>query len=167
MLWVLIGDVGFDDIFVYVVVFVVVEMVDELLVEDGCLNFFVGLMDKNFKVLFNFYNVYYNSMYVVGIFGGLMDDMKEVIVFSVIGQLQLLFMVIYIGGLDVVLEIVFNLLDIFGGKKFIYNGVIMLFIVIVDFVEKGKIDLLFKELVWLVEEMYGIWNEQVEKYLLV
>lgn len=68
-------------------------------------------------------------------------------------------MVIYIGGLDVVLEIVFNLLDIFGGKKFIYNGVIMLFIVIVDFVEKGKIDLLFKELVWLVEEMYGIWNE--------
>lgn len=68
-------------------------------------------------------------------------------------------MVIYIGGLDVVLEIVFNLLDIFGGKKFIYNGVIMSFIVIVDFVEKGKIDLLFKELVWLVEEMYGIWNE--------
>lgn len=68
-------------------------------------------------------------------------------------------MVIYIGGLDVVLEIVFNLLDIFGGKKFIYNGVIMLFIVIVDFAEKGKIDLLFKELVWLVEEMYGIWNE--------
>lgn len=68
-------------------------------------------------------------------------------------------MVIYIGGLDVVLEIVFNLLDIFGGKKFIYNGVIMLFIVIVDFVEKGKIDLLFKELVRLVEEMYGIWNE--------
>lgn len=85
MLWVLIGDVGFDDIFVYAAVFVVVEMVDELLVEDGCLNFFVGSMDKNFKVSFNFYNVYYNSMYVVGIFGGSMDDMKEAIVFSVIG----------------------------------------------------------------------------------
>lgn len=85
MLRALIGDVGFDDIFVYAAVFVVVEMVDELLAEDGCLNFFVGSTDKNFKVSFNFYNVYYNSTYVVGIFGGLTDDMKEAIVFSVIG----------------------------------------------------------------------------------
>lgn len=51
------GDVGFDDIFVYAAVPAVVEMADELLAEDGCLNFFAGPTDKNFKVPFNFYNV--------------------------------------------------------------------------------------------------------------
>ncbi|MCV4771014.1 zinc-binding dehydrogenase, partial [Escherichia coli] len=48
-------DAGFDDVFVYAAVPSVVEMADELLAEDGCLNFFAGPTDKNFKVPFNFY----------------------------------------------------------------------------------------------------------------
>ena len=47
-------DAGFDDVFVYAAVPSVVEMADELLAEDGCLNFFAGPTDKNFKVPFNF-----------------------------------------------------------------------------------------------------------------
>lgn len=73
------GDAGFDDIFVYAAVPAVVEMADELLAEDGCLNFFAGPTDKNFKVPFNFYNVHYNSTHVVGTSGGSTDDMKEAI----------------------------------------------------------------------------------------
>ncbi|SUG45875.1 oxidoreductase [Salmonella enterica subsp. arizonae] len=33
---------GFDDVFVYAAVPSVVEMADDLLAEDGCLNFFAG-----------------------------------------------------------------------------------------------------------------------------
>ncbi|EHN2282373.1 zinc-binding dehydrogenase, partial [Shigella sonnei] len=47
MLRALTGDAGFDDIFVYAAVPAVVEMADELLAEDGCLNFFAGPTDKN------------------------------------------------------------------------------------------------------------------------
>ena len=42
-------DAGFDDVFVYAAVPSVVEMADELLAEDGCLNFFAGPTDKNSK----------------------------------------------------------------------------------------------------------------------
>ena len=77
MLRALTGDAGFDDIFVYAAVPAVVEMADELLAEDGCLNFFAGPTDKNFKVPFNFYNVHYNSTHVVGTSGGSTDDRKR------------------------------------------------------------------------------------------
>ena len=160
------GDVGFDDIFVYAAVPAVVEMADELLAEDGCLNFFAGPTDKNFKVPFNFYNVHYNSTHVVGTSGGSTDDMKEAITLSATGQLQPSFMVTHIGGLDAVPETVLNLPDIPGGKKLIYNGVTMPLTAIADFAEKGKTDPLFKELARLVEETHGIWNEQAEKYQL-
>lgn len=159
-------DAGFDDVFVYAAVPSVVEMADELLAEDGCLNFFAGPTDKNFKVPFNFYNVHYNSTHVVGTSGGSTDDMKEAIALSATGQLQPSFMVTHIGGLDAVPDTVLNLPDIPGGKKLIYNGVTMPLTAIADFAEKGKTDPLFKELARLVEETHGIWNEQAEKYLL-
>ncbi len=117
MLRALTGDAGFDDIFVYAAVPAVVEMADELLAEDGCLNFFAGPTDKNFKVPFNFYNVHYNSTHVVGTSGGSTDDMKEAIALSATGQLQPSFMVTHIGGLDAVPETVLNLPDIPGGKN--------------------------------------------------
>ncbi|WP_146634465.1 zinc-binding dehydrogenase, partial [Salmonella enterica] len=68
---------GFDDVFVYAAVPSVVEMADDLLAEDGCLNFFAGPTDSQFKVPFNFYNVHYNSTHVVGTSGGSTEDMKE------------------------------------------------------------------------------------------
>lgn len=92
-------------------------MADELLAEDGCLNFFAGPTDKNFKVPFNFYNVHYNSTHVVGTSGGSTDDMKEAIALSATGQLQPSFMVTHIGGLDAVPDTVLNLPDIHGGKN--------------------------------------------------
>ena len=49
MLRALTGDAGFDDIFVYAAVPAVVEMADELLAEDGCLNFFAGPRIKTSK----------------------------------------------------------------------------------------------------------------------
>ena len=113
MLRALIGDAGFDDIFVYAAVPAVVEMADELLAEDGCLNFFAGPTDKNFKVPFNFYNVHLQqharSRYIRR-FNGRHE--KEAIALSATGQLQPSFMVTHIGGLDAVPDTVLNLPDI-------------------------------------------------------
>ncbi|SFR10963.1 Threonine dehydrogenase [Enterobacter sp. kpr-6] len=166
MLRALTDDAGFDDVFVYAAVPAVLEMADELLAEDGCLNFFAGPTDKHFKVPFNFYNVHYNSTHVVGTSGGSTDDMKEVIALSASGQLQPSFMVTHIGGLDAVPETVLNLPDIPGGKKLIYNGVTMPLTAIADFAEKGKTDPLFKALAECVSDTHGIWNERAEKTLL-
>lgn len=160
------GGLGYDDVFVYAAVPAVVEMADELLAEDGCLNFFAGPTDSNFKVPFNFYNVHYNRTHVVGTSGGSTDDMKEAIALSATGQLQPSFMVTHIGGLDAVPETVLNLPQIPGGKKLIYNGVTMPLTAIVDFAEKGKTEPLFKALAELVAETHGIWNAQAERYLL-
>ena len=44
----------------------VIEMADDLLAEDGCLNFFAGPTDSNFKVPFNFYNAL-NSTQCIGL----------------------------------------------------------------------------------------------------
>lgn len=49
MLRALTDDAGFDDVFVYAAVPSVVEMADELLAEDGCMNFFAGPTDKKLQ----------------------------------------------------------------------------------------------------------------------
>jgi threonine dehydrogenase-like Zn-dependent dehydrogenase len=160
------GGHGFDDVFVYAAVPAVIELADDLLAEDGCLNFFAGPTDATFKVPFNFYNVHYNSTHIVGTSGGSSGDMLEAIEKSATGQLQPSFMVTHIGGLDAVPETILNLPDIPGGKKLIYNGVTMPLTAISDFTRKGQTDPLFQELARLVKTTHGVWNEQAEKYLL-
>ena len=49
-------DHGYDDVFVYVPVKEVAEMGDKLLAFDGCMNFFAGPSDSQFKAEINLYN---------------------------------------------------------------------------------------------------------------
>ncbi|MEL4012785.1 zinc-binding dehydrogenase [Dryocola clanedunensis] len=160
------GGAGFDDVFVYAAVPSVIELGDDLLADDGCLNFFAGPTDKNFKVPFNFYNVHYGSTHIVGTSGGSTDDMKEAIELAASGRLQPSFMVTHVGGLDAVPDTVLNLPDIPGGKKLIYNGVTMPLTAIADFARLGETDPLFRRLAELVAETHGVWNEAAEKHLL-
>ncbi|WMY75075.1 zinc-binding dehydrogenase [Buttiauxella selenatireducens] len=160
------GGAGFDDVFVYAAVPAVIELGDDLLADDGCLNFFAGPTDKNFKVPFNFYNVHYGSTHIVGTSGGSTDDMLEAIELAASGRLQPSFMVTHVGGLDAVPETVINLPDIPGGKKLIYNGVTMPLTAITDFARLGESDPLYRRLAELVAETHGVWNEAAEKHLL-
>ena len=48
---------AYDDVFVFAPVSSVVELGDMILAKDGCLNFFAGPTDTNFKAKINFYNV--------------------------------------------------------------------------------------------------------------
>jgi len=160
------GGAGFDDVFVYAAVPEVIELADDLLADDGCLNFFAGPTDKRFKVPFNFYNVHYGSTHIVGTSGGSTEDMKEAIALTAQGRIQPSFMVTHIGGLDAVPDTVLNLPEIPGGKKLIYNGVTLPLTAIADFARLGETDPLFRRLAELVAETQGVWNEQAERYLL-
>ncbi len=157
---------GFDDVFVYAPVKPVVEMADRMLGKDGCLNFFAGPTNPEFKAEFNFYNVHYASTHIVGTSGGNTDDMKESLRMMEAGKLNPSAMITHIGGLDAAAETTLNLPNIKGGKKLIYTHISMPLTAIDDFAELGKSNDLFKNLDEICSRHNGLWNAEAEKYLL-
>ena len=156
---------GFDDVFVFAPVAAIVEIADELLAFDGCLNFFAGPAKTDFKALFNFYNVHYGYTHIVGTSGGNTDDMKEALEMMEKG-LDPAGFVTHIGGIDVVIDTTMNLPSIPGGKKLIYNHISMPLTAITDFEAKGKDNPLFAELHRLCVSHNGLWNTDAETLLL-
>ena len=157
---------GFDDVFIMAPVREVVEQGDAILAKDGCLNFFAGPSDTDFKAEMNFYNVHYLYTHVVGTSGGNNDDLRESLELIGKGILNPAGMVTHIGGLDCVVETTLNLPKIPGGKKLIYTGVSLELTAIEDFEEKGKKDPLFRGLSEIVKSAGNVWSPEAERYLL-
>ncbi len=157
---------GYDDVFVFAAVHPLIEFGDDLLGNDGCLNFFAGPTDNKFKTPFNFYNVHYESTHIVGTSGGSTDDMLESLELSSKKLINPSYMVTHIGGLDAVPETVLNLPNIPGGKKLIYPHIEMPLTAIDDFEKLGSTDEVFKELAVICKKYNNCWNEEAEKYLL-
>lgn len=61
-------------------------------------------------VLVNFYDIYYFFIYYVGILGGNIDDMREVVKLIEVKKVNVGKVVFYIFGLNDVVEIILNLL---------------------------------------------------------
>lgn len=160
------GGTGYDDVFVYAPVRPVVEQGDKILGYDGCLNFFAGPSNTEFKAEFNFYNVHYNATHISGTSGGNTNDMIESIDMMSRGLLNPSAMITHVGGLNAVVETTLNLPKIPGGKKLIYNHIDMPLTAIVDFGEKGKTDPMFLELDKICKANNGLWSGEAEKYLL-
>ena len=160
------GGEGYDDVLVYAPVKMVVEQADALLGRDGCLNFFAGPTNPEFRAEFNFYNVHYGATHVVGTSGGNTEDMKESIALMQAGRINPAAMITHIGGLDSAIETTLNLPKIPGGKKLIYTNISLPLTAIADFEEKGKTDPMFAELAKLTAKTKGLWNAEAEKYLL-
>jgi threonine dehydrogenase-like Zn-dependent dehydrogenase len=157
---------GYDDVFVFAPVREVIEQGDGILGRDGCLNFFAGPTDPNFKALFNFYNVHYGSTHIVGTSGGNTDDLDESLDMMAKGLIDPSTMITHIGGLNSVVETTLNLPNIPGGKKLIYTNIEMDLTAIEDFRKMGETDCRFEELARIVEENNGLWCPDAEKYLL-
>ena len=160
------GGTGYDDVMCFAPVRPVVEQGDKILGKDGCLNFFAGPLDPQFKAEFNFYNVHYASTHIVGTSGGNTDDMKEALSLMEQGKINPACMITHIGGMDAVIETTLNLPKIKGGKKLIYTGINMPLTAIADFAEKGKTDPFFAELAEIVSRYNMLWNAEAEKALL-
>jgi threonine dehydrogenase-like Zn-dependent dehydrogenase len=159
------GEKGYDDVFVFAPVISVIEQGDAILAFNGCLNFFAGPDNTQFKAPLNFYNVHYNYTHIVGTSGGNNDDMEEALNLMSDG-LDPAGLVTHIGGLDAVIETTRHLPDIPGGKKLIYTNISLPLTAIADFEVLGKTDPLFKTLSQLTAISKGLWNTDAEEYLL-
>ncbi len=159
------GGEGYNDIFVFAPVAPVVEQADALLAFDGCLNFFAGPSDPNFKATLNFYNVHYAYTHIVGTSGGNTDDMKEALQLMSAG-LDPAGLVTHIGGINAVIEATLHLPEIPGGKKLIYNHIEMPLTPIADFAKKGETNPVYARLAEICENHLGLWSTEAEAYLL-
>lgn len=160
------GDKGYDDVLVFAPVKPVVEQADALLGYDGCLNFFAGPSDPNFKAEFNFYNAHYQFTHIVGTSGGNTDDMVESLNMMSKGLVNPAILVTHIGGLNVVPGTTLDLPNIPGGKKLIYTHLNIDLIAIADFEEKGKKEPIFEKLHQICEKHNGLWSVEAEAFLL-
>lgn len=160
------GGTGFDDVFVFAPVKQVVEQADRILAFDGCLNFFAGPSDPDFKAELNFYNVHYAFTHLVGTSGGNTDDMREALEMMADGKINPAGMITHIGGLDTVIDTTLNLPNIPGGKKLIYTNVSMPLTAIKDFKKKGEEDPFFRELYEIIKKTDGLWNKEAEDYII-
>ncbi|WEM44750.1 zinc-binding dehydrogenase (plasmid) [Photobacterium sp. DA100] len=157
---------GYDDVMVYAAVAQVLEQADELLGNDGCLNFFAGPTDKNFKVPFNFYNVHYESTHIVGTSGGSTGDMIESLDLSSDYLINPSFMITHVGGLQAAPHTILNQLEIPGGKKLIYPHIDLPLTAIDDFMSLADQDPFFAELDAILKANNYVWNVDAEKALL-
>ena len=105
------GGKGYDDVFVFVPDRRVAELGDQLLAFDGCLNFFAGPTDSQFKAEVNLYNVHYTSAHVMGTTGGNNDDLIEANELAAKRKITPAVMVTHVGGIDSIAE------ALPGGKK--------------------------------------------------
>lgn len=160
------GGTGYDDVICFAPVKPLIEQAGDILGFDGCLNFFAGPTDSQFKAPFNWYNVHYLYTHVVGTSGGNNNDLREAIAMFSDGRLNPAALVTHIGGLNAVVDTVTNLPSIPGGKKLIYNHLDLELTAISDFEEKGKTDPMFAELDRLCKAHNNLWNTEAEKYLL-
>ena len=152
--------------FVFAPVRPVVEQGDAILAHDGCLNFFAGPTNPEFKAEFNFYNVHYAATHIVGTSGGNTDDMIESLQMMEKGLINPAAMITHVGGLNAVIETTLNLPKIPGGKKLIYTGIEMPLTAIADFAKLGETDEFFKGLAEICGRNKGLWSAEAEKYLL-
>ncbi len=160
------GADGYNEVFIFAPVPMVVQQGDEILGHDGCLNFFAGPTNPAFSAPFNFYNVHYNATHVVGTSGGNTDDMREALRMADQKRITPAILVTHIGGMDSAAETILNLPHVPGGKKLIYTHISLPLTAIDDFTEKGKTDPLFAKLAELCNRTGGLWNVEAEKYLL-
>lgn len=156
---------GYDDVFVYVPFKPVAEMGDRLLAFDGCMNFFAGPTDSQFKAEINLYNCHYTSTHIMGTTGGNTDDLKEAIDLAAKHAINPAVMVTHVGGIDAVADATCHLPEIPGGKKLTYMQFDMPLTALEDFAELGKTDPLFKKLDDSLKKNRGLWNAEAEKIL--
>lgn len=155
---------GFNDVFVFAPVRPLIEQADHILGQDGCLNFFAGPTNTEFKAELNFYNVHYAATHLVGTSGGNTDDMIESLKLMEAGRVNPSTMITHIGGLDAVIDTTLNLPNIPGGKKLIYTG-ISLPLTALDSLSQSD-DPVLQELAGIVKEANGLWSPKAEKFLL-
>ena len=157
---------GYDDVFVYAPIRSLAELADELLAFDGCMNFFAGPSDANFKSEINLYNCHYTSTHILGSTGGNTEDLKEALRLAAAKKLRPAVMVSHICGLDAVADTLAKLPELRAGKVVSYPNIDLPLTALKDFEALGEKDPLFAQLAQSCQAHNGLWNEEAEKILI-
>lgn len=159
-----ISDGGFDDAFVMVPVPALLTMAEEILGEDGCINFFAGPPVHNLQGSLNLYRIHYDGIHLVGTAGSIPEDTVDVIKLIENGTIDPSGMVSHIMGINAVPENIFAMSTPNGAKKMCYNNIDIPCIEIAKIREyEGE---LYQALADIVEKNGGKWSSEAEKYLL-
>lgn len=159
-----ISDGGFDDAFVMVPVPALLTMAEEILAEDGCINFFAGPPVHNLQGSLNLYRIHYDGIHLVGTAGSIPEDTVDVIKLIEDGTIDPSGMVSHIMGINAVPENIFAMSTPNGAKKMCYNNIDIPCIEIAKIREyEGE---LYQVLADIVEKNGGKWSAEAEKYLL-
>jgi hypothetical protein len=159
------GGNGFDDVFVFAPVKQVVEQGDAILGFDGCLNFFAGPTNPDFRAEFNYYNVHYAFTHIVGTSGGNTGDMRESLNLMQEGRINPAVMITHVGCLDAVVDTTLNLPRIPGGKKLIYTNISMPLVSLYGLEEKGRSDPFYAGLHEIIARNNFIWCPKLKNTL--
>lgn len=154
-------DGKYDDVMIFYPSEELAIVADKILGYDGCINFFAGSTDNNFKAEINYYDVHYNNKHVIGTSGGNTNDMKIAISLVESGKIDVSKIVSHVLGLNDVIDTINNLPNLSGGKKMCYVHKKF------DLYELGDSDNSWqKELVEILDRNKGIWNLEAEEYIL-
>ncbi len=157
---------GYDDVFIFAPVKTLAEQGNQLLGRKGCLNFFAGPTNPEFKAEVNLFNVHYESHRFTGTSGGNTSDMTEVLEMFSNKTIRPEIIISHVGGLDSVIDTTLHLPQLPGAKKLVYTQLSMPMTAISDFDTLGESDPLYKELAEMCDRHDGLWSVEAEKYLL-
>jgi len=160
------GGNGYDDVFVFAPVAALVEQGSEIMGPNGCLNFFAGPSNTQFKATINFYNVHYAYHHVAANSGGNTDDMRIALKYMGEGKLNPSVMLTHVGGINASAETIATLPDKPSGKKCVYTHKNLPMTAIADFAELGKSDPFYAALAEICARHDGLWSLEAEQYLL-
>ncbi|WP_436860475.1 zinc-binding dehydrogenase [Mammaliicoccus lentus] len=157
---------GYDDVFVFVPVSELVTIASNILASDGCMNFFAGPQDTNFKAEINFYDIHYQFTHYVGTSGGNTDDMRQAIELIENKIVDVSKIVSHIMGLNAVADTILDLPKIKGGKKLSYSNKIIPRKSLVEITEERHNDDFYQGLQKILKSNNGLWSKESEDYVL-
>jgi threonine dehydrogenase-like Zn-dependent dehydrogenase len=157
---------GYDDVFVFAPVAPLIEQASAIMGLNGCLNFFAGPSDPDFKASMNFYDIHYSGHHIVGTSGGNTDDMREALALMAEDVIDPSVLVTHVGGIDSAAQTILELPNVPGGKKLIYTQKSMPLTAIDDFAELGKEEPFYRELGEITAQTNNLWSLEAEAYVL-
>ena len=160
------GGKGYVDVFVFAPVAGLVEQASAIMGTNGCLNFFAGPTNTDFKATINFYDVHYAAHHVAANSGGDTNDMRLALKYMSEGKLKPAVMITHIGGLNASAETTANLPNIPGGKKLIYTNTNLPLFALDDLADLGKDDPFYAMLAEITAGNNGLWSLEAEAYLM-
>lgn len=157
---------GYDDIILFAAIRELVELGSDIMAPDGCLNFFAGPLDTEFKANVNFYDIHYKKTHYVGNSGANLEDINEMLDLALRGKMTPEFLITHVTGLSSVPEIILNLPKIPGGKKIVYPHVDIPLMALEDFRKYASEDPVYAEIAEILEKNNNVWCMEAEKVLL-